>query len=281
LVRNYLAFGTPLPTSVLQHAWLSEQLDIFNYWSPPTWQTWLAQDWQSLLDLRGQALMHNGLLLLRSTFAWGLLALPGLWLLRREWTFFPALVYGLVLFFGLALVFPVSSMAGTLERSLGAVMPFLALAAMYAVQQTIKPFSHHRKLALVLSAAIVVALLATAGILVHRNLAVVADRQKAEKAQFEAVANWLARNANSGDVVMTPQTYSLNYASGHPTIALPGNESPDAAWEAAQRYRARYLVITEPFGLYPQMVQAQTDRRFRLVAELETAQIYEIEGRQP
>jgi hypothetical protein len=256
-------------------------LDIFNYWSPPTWQTWLAQDWQSLLDLRGQALMHNGLLLLRSTFAWGLLALPGLWLLRREWTFFPALVHGLVLFFGLALVFPVSSMAGTLERSLGAVMPFLALAAMYAVQQTIKPFSHHRKLTLVLSAAIVVALLATAGILVHRNLAVVAERQKAEKAQFEAVANWLARNANSGDVVMTPQTYSLNYASGHPTIALPGNESPDAAWEAAQRYRARYLVITEPFGLYPQMVQAQTDRRFRLVAELETAQIYEIEGRQP
>jgi hypothetical protein len=281
LVRNYLAFGTPLPSSVLQHAWLSERLDIFNYWFPPTWQTWLAQDWQSLLHLRGQALVHNGLLLLGRTFAWGLLALPGLWLLRREWTFFPALVYGLTLFFGLALVFPVSSMAGTFERSLGAVMPFLALAAMYAVQQALKPFKQHRKLCLTLSVAIVIALLAVAGILMNRDLAEVAGRQEARQAQFERVANWLTRNANPGDVVMTPQTYSLNYASGHPTIALPGNEPPDAAWDAAQRYRARYLVITEPYGLYPQILQNQADPRFRLVAELGMTQIYEIGEGQP
>jgi len=100
LVRNYLAFGTPLPSSVLQQAWLGERVDIFNYWAPSTWQTWLEQDWQTLLDLRGEALLHNGQALLASTLAWGFLALPGLWLLRREWSFFPALVYSLVLFFG-------------------------------------------------------------------------------------------------------------------------------------------------------------------------------------
>jgi hypothetical protein len=281
LVRNYLAFGTPLPSSVLQHAWLSDRVDIFNYWSPPTWQTWLAQDWQSLLDLRGQALLHNGQVLLRGTFAWGLVALPGLWLLRREWTFFPALVYGLVLFFGLALVFPVSSMAGTFEYSLGVVMPFLALAATYAIQQAVKPFSHHRKLAITLSAGMVITLLVTAGILVDRGLPIIADRQQAKQAQFEAAADWLARNASPGDVVMTPQTYTLNYVSGHPTIALPGNEPPDAAWEAARRYRARYLIITQPFGQYPRVLQDHADPRFRLVAEIETTQIYEIGGGQP
>jgi hypothetical protein len=279
LGRNYLAFGTPLPTSVLQHAWLSDRLDIFNYWSPPTWQTWLAQDWESLLDLRGQALLHNGLLLFRSTFAWGLLALPGLWLLRREWTYFPALVYGLVLFFGVALVFPVSSMSGTFERSLGVVMPFLALAAMYALQQAVKPFRRHRKVVPTLSVGIVIALLAMAGYLVSTDLTVVADRQQRERAQMDAVTGWLARNANAGDVIMTPQTYSLNYASGHPTIALPGNEPPDAAWDAARRYRARYLVLTEPFGGYPQILQDTSDPRFKLVAELDTIQIYAIGGR--
>jgi hypothetical protein len=80
---------------------------------------------------------------------------------------------------------------------------------------------------------------------------------------------------------MTPQTYSLNYASGQPTIALPGNEPPDAVWAAAQRYRARYLVITEPYGLYPQILQDQADPRFRLVEKLETTQIYEIGEGQP
>lgn len=281
LGRNYLAFGTPLPSSVLQHAWLSDRLDIFNYWSPPTWKTWLAQDWQSLLDLRGQALLHNGLLLFRSTFAWGLLALPGLWLLRREWIYFPALVYGLVLFFGVALVFPVSSMSGTFERSLGVVMPFLALAAMYALQQAVRPFRRHRRVILTLSVGIVIALLGMAGYLVNADLVVVADRQQRERAQMDAVAGWLARNANPGDVIMTPQTYSLNYASGHPTIALPGNEPLDAAWDAARRYKARYLVLTEPFGGYPQILQDTSDPRFKLVVELETIQIYAIGGEQP
>jgi hypothetical protein len=281
LVRNYLAFGTPLPSSVLQHAWLSNHVDLFNYLSPPTWQTWLAQDWQSLLDLRGQALLHNGQVLLGSTFAWGLVALPGLWLLRREWPYFPALVYSLVLSIGLALTFPVSSMSGAFERSLGAVMPFLALAATYAIQRAVEPFSQHRRLVMALSAGIVLGLLLTSGIMVNGDLATTANRNQADQAQFEAAADWLAQNASPGDVVMTPQTYRLNYASDHPTIALPGNEPPNAAWEAAQRYGARYLIITQPWGQYPQALQDQPDPRFRLVAERDTTRIYEIGGGQP
>jgi hypothetical protein len=170
-------------------------------------------------------------------------------------------------------------MSGTFERSLGVVMPFLALAAMYALQQAVKPFRRHQKVTLALSVGIVIALLAMAGYLVSTDLTVVADRQQRERAQMDAVTGWLARNANAGDVIMTPQTYSLNYASGHPTIALPGNEPPDAAWDAARRYRARYLVLTEPFGGYPQILQDTSDPRFKLVAELDTIQIYAIGGR--
>ena len=88
-------------------------------------------------------------------------------------------------------------------------------------------------------------------------------------------------NANPGDVVMTTQPYTLNYASGRPTIVLPGNEPPDSAWEAAQRYGARFLVITQTFGQYPEILRQQPDPRFRLLVTMDTTEIYEIGGGQP
>ncbi len=85
----------------------------------------------------------------------------------------------------------------------------------------------------------------------------------------------------SGDVVMTTQPYSLHYASGHPCIVLPGNESPDAAWQAAQRYGARYLVISQTFGQYPQILHDRPDPRFPLLVTIHGAGIYAIQGETP
>ena len=133
LVRNYLAFGTPLPSSIVSQAWLSDYVDNFNYLFHPTTETWLAQTSSVILDQRIQALAHSGQVLLLGTFPWGILAIPGFWLLRRELGFFPSLVYGLLLFFVVALVFPISSLTGAFYYTFGAVMPFLALAAVYAV----------------------------------------------------------------------------------------------------------------------------------------------------
>jgi hypothetical protein len=281
LIRNFLAFGTPLPSSVLSQAWLTDYVDTFNYWTQPTWQTLVAQGWQAILVQRGEALLHNGSVFLLSTFPWGLLALPGLWLLRSRWSFFPPLVYGLLLFLVTALLFPVSSTAGTFYHSLGAVMPFLALAAAYAVQQGMQRTIKNRERAAMIFWAVTAGLLVLAAAQVRVTLPAVAERHQAEKEQFEAVTEWLTRNANPGDVVMTTQPYTLNYASGRPSIVLPGNEPPDAAWEAAQRYRARFLIITQAFGRYPEILHQQPDPRFRLLEATETTEIYEILGEQP
>jgi hypothetical protein len=276
LVRNYLAFGTLLPSSVLSQAWLTDYIDTFNYWTHPTWETMLAQGWPVILAQRGQALLHNGGVFLMSTFPWGLLALPGLWLLRREWLFFPASVYGLILFFVTALLFPVSSISGTFYHSLGAVMPFLALGAVYAIQQGIQRLSRDRKRSTLSIFAVMVGLLVLVGAQVVIALPRVAEVHRSDKEKFEAVADWLAHHAARGDVVMTTQPYTLNYASAHPCIVLPGNEPPDAAWEAAQRYGARFLVITQAFGKYPQILHDQPDPRFRLLEVTGTTEIYEI-----
>jgi hypothetical protein len=281
LVRNYLAFGTPLPSSILSQAWLTDYIDTFNYLSRPTPETWLAQPWSVIIDQRIQALAHSGQVLLLGTFPWGLLALPGIWLLRRESSLFPSLIYGLLIFFGVALIFPISTMSGTFYHSFGAVVPFLALMAMYAVQQGAQLLRRRGKLALVVSVSVSVALLVLSGGQVVLSLSAISERHLAEKEQFEAAADWLAQNADPGDVVMTTQPYSLNYVSGHPSVVLPGNEPPDSAWAAAQRYGARYLIVTQSFGLYPEILVTQPDPRFQLAAEIHGSQIYEIGEGQP
>jgi hypothetical protein len=281
LVRNYLAFGTPLPGSVLSQAWLSDYVDTFNYWSHPTWESLVAEGWPAIVAQRGQALLHNGQVLLLTTFPWGLLALPGLWLLRQRWAFYPLLFYGLLLFFVSAILFPVSSLSGTFYHSVGALVPFLALAAVYAVHCGAVRLTRRRQRSLPLFAIVSVGLLLLAGGQAGFAVPGVTERHQSEKEQFEAAATWLAGHAAAGDVIMTTQPYTLNYASGQPCIVLPGNEPPEAAWEAAQRYGARFLVITQAFGRYPQILHEQPDARFRLVEASDHLEIYEIGGEQP
>jgi hypothetical protein len=160
-------------------------------------------------------------------------------------------------------------------------MPFLALAAAYAVQQGVHRTIKNRERAGTIFAAVTAGLLVLAAAQVIITLPAVAERHQAEKEQFEAVAEWLTRNANPGDVIITTQPYTLNYVSGRPSIVLPGNEPPDSAWEAAQRYGARFLVITQTFGQYPEILHQQPDPRFRLLEASETTEIYEIGRAQP
>lgn len=280
LARNQYAFGTPLPASVLSQARLYDYVDTFNL-ALPTWDSLFARGRQALCLQRAEALLHNGGVFLLSTFPWGLLALPGVWLLRRERAFSLPFVYGLLLFLATAIVFPVSTVSGTFYHSLGAVAPFLALAALYAVQWASEHLGRAHNLARPLLAGILAGLVVLAGAQTALTLPTIAKRHQAEGEQFGAVAAWLDQNAAPGSVIMTTQPYSLNYASGYPAIVLPGNEPPDAAWQAAQRYGARWLVITQTFGRYPDILHQDPDPRFRLVDSISGAEIYAIEGGQP
>lgn len=277
LVRNYLAFGAPLPSSYLSQAWLVDAIDRFNYLSHPTLETWLAQPWSVLVHQRTWALAQNGRVL-TGAFPWAVLALPGMWLLRRESLFYPSLVYGFFLYIGMALVFPIPATSGTFYHCIGAVMPFLALAAIYTVERGASLLKRRGKLARFVSVLLTVLLLVLSGWQVVQSLPEVREHHLTEQAQFEAVAAWLARNAELGAVVMADRPHSLNYSSGHPTVVLPGNEPPDAVWQAAKRYDARYLIVTQPFGLYPEILMSHPDPRFRLLEDIEGSQIYKIEG---
>ena len=281
LVRNYIAFGTPLPGSVLSQARISDYVESFNYQTFPTWDMLFARGWQALLLQRLQALLHNGGVFLLSAFPWGLLALPAIWLLRRERIYSVPFAYGLLLFVVTAIVFPVSSVAGTFYHSLGAVVPFLALATTSVVQRASHYLGQAHRLAHPLFVGITAGLVVLAGAQMILTRPAVAQAHRAVEEQFEAVATWLAQHAAPGSVIMTTQPYTLNYASGYPAIPLPGSESPDAAWEAAQQYGARLLVITQIFGNYPDVLHQNPDPRFRPLDSINGTEIYGIGGGQP
>lgn len=277
LVRNTLALGTPLPGSVLKQAWLSDYVQTFNYLAPATPRTLLAQGWPAILSLRGQALFDGARVFLLSTFPWGLLALPGAWLLRRRWRTYPHLVYGLLLFAGLALVFPVASMSGTIYHSQGAIFPFAALAAVYAVYRAVlallpRPRQTGIVLAILLGGVLVLSLSQT-----WSARTAVGERHQAEQAQYEAIARWLGQRAAPSDVIMTTQPYSVHWASGHPCIALPAGQPPSVALQAAERYDARWLVVTQAFGRYPAALHEEPNAGFVLAGSEAGSEFYEIQ----
>jgi len=254
LARNYLAFGTPLPGSVLSQARISDYAESFNYQAFPTWGMLFARGWQALLLERLQALLHNGSVWLLSTFPWGVLALPAIWLLRHERIYSVPFTYGLLLFVVTAIVFPVSSVAVTFYHSLGAVVPYLALATTSVVQRASQRLGQAHRLAHPLFFGIIAGLVVLAGAQMILTLPAITKAHQEVQEQFEAVAAWLTEHAAPGSVIMTSQPYTLNYTSGYPAIVLPSSESPAAAWAAAQQYGARFLVLTQYFGQFPDML---------------------------
>jgi hypothetical protein len=206
-----------------------------------------------------------------------LLALPGLWLLRSEWAFWPPVIYGLLLFLVTSLIFPAPSLTGAFYNTFGAIVPFLALAAAYALQRGLRRLLRAPRLSQIGLVIATAGLLLLAGAQAILGLQSVRDENQAHSARFEMAAGWLDQHAAPGDMLMATQPYLLHYASGYPCIALPAAEPPQAAFQAAQRYGARFLVLTQSLGRYPQTLDAQPDPHFRLLERDGPIAIYAIE----
>jgi hypothetical protein len=167
-------------------------------------------------------------------------------------------------------------MSGTFYHSFGATMPLLALAAVYAMQRGLGAILKAPPLARTAFVALSAGLILLASYQAAMALPGIRDRHTAEKAQFEAAAAWLAEHAGPGETIMTSQPYTLNYVSRQPAIALPAAEPPEAAWAAAQRYGASYLVITESFGLYPAVLYEQFQPYFQLLEVSDGTEFYAV-----
>ena len=144
-VRDWIAFGNPLPGQALSNALSLEGTDIFAWQDPPTLSRYLAAGLPTLLGLRGTGIGHNlfDVLLLPGAplSIIGLIGLP--WVARLR-SIQPLLLVSIVVFLVTALVFPVSTTWGTFLHAAGAVHVLLIVSALLALDALIAAIGRRR-----------------------------------------------------------------------------------------------------------------------------------------
>lgn len=133
-IRDWVAFGSPLPGQAVSNALSLNGRDIFAWADPPTLGRYLAAGLPRLLELRLIGFAHNlfnVLLLLGMPISViGLAALP--WFGRGR-ALRPLLVFSVLTFGITTLVFPVSTTWGTFLHAAGAIHVLLIVTCLLAL----------------------------------------------------------------------------------------------------------------------------------------------------
>jgi len=246
-IRDWLAFGTPLPGQTLANALSVSGFDIFAYQDPPSLAHYLAQGPVALLDMRLAGIAHNLFdVIVIPAFpigVIGLLVLPwtGRLVAMRTLTLTAAAT-----FVATSLIFPVSTMWGTFLHAAGSTYVLLTVSSLIALDALIVRIGRIRRwtrpvawLGPAFAVAVSIALLA---------VSVVAVQQQSgdDRARYDALPAALARAGLplAGNApVITNNPIWLAESAHVTTLALP-EESPEAVVALAQRFGAKLLVIT-------------------------------------
>jgi 4-amino-4-deoxy-L-arabinose transferase-like glycosyltransferase len=269
-LRNTAAFGLaqPVPLTTIMAA--REYADWYNYTQPPTVASMLALGWPTILNLRWDAILHGLGVLLLLTFPYGVIGLPVIYL-RREPLFRLFAVYGTLLFLGVTIILPTSSLTGAWYHSAGTFAAFAALGSIYVVKWLFER-RRTRLLAVALFAILVGLGIGQAALAWERAIA----QSQAQGRQFAEITRWLRANVPPDQPVLTTQAHSLNYASAYPALSIPLLQDAAVLRQVAGRYGVRYVVVTERNGQYPQALDLPAARA-RLLAEFPETWIYELE----
>jgi len=131
LVRNWAAFGSPLPGQAISNAFSVTGFDIFAWNDPPTLARYLAVGPVRLLEMRVEGFGHNLLTVLLlpglPISLIGLLALP--WQGRDRATR-PVVLLAITTFLVTSLVFPVATQWGTFLHAAGPFQVLIVLSAL-------------------------------------------------------------------------------------------------------------------------------------------------------
>ncbi len=268
-LRNRAAFGTTQPIPLTTIIASSGYEDWFNYTRQPTLASIAQMGWGTFLGYRLDALVKALGVIVTMTFPFGLIGLP-IALLRRETTFRVFMVYALALYLGICLLLPSAAVTGSFYHSAGPFVVYAALGSVYAVKYL---FERQRvRVLAVASYGLIAGLVLGQAALVWPN-AMTTSRVQGE--QFAAIARWVQANVPPGEPIITTQANTLNYVSGHPALTLPAIQGVDVLRQLAQRYGARFVVITERNGLYP-MALADPAANAELVGTLPETFIYKL-----
>ena len=261
MVRDWLAFGSPLPGQALTNALSVEGTDIFAWAQPPTLARYLAVGPARLLEMRVTGIEHNLFDVLLVPGAplsiIGLVALP--WT-GRSLALRPLVVVSILLFAITSLVFPVSTTWGTFLHAAGAVHVLLVISSLLALDALIVRVGRMRGWtrpvawlapALTLSGA----LLFSALLLPSFGSGSEGTARTFAVIQRELARADLAADSPATAPVITDYPIWLPYVTGRPGLALP-HEGPSSVADLAYHLDAKLVVVIGGDHPFPGRVAA-------------------------
>jgi hypothetical protein len=246
-VRDWLAFGTPLPGQTLGNALSVSGFDIFAYQDPPSLGHYLAQGPAALAGMRLAGIAHNLFdVIVIPTFPIGVIGLFALPWTGRLAAMRALAVAAACTFLVTSLVFPVSTMWGTFLHAAGSIYVLLTVSSLIALDALIVRIGRIRHwtrpvawLGPAFAVAVSIPLLAVSIVAVQQQSGDV-------KARYDALPAALARAGvplAADSPIITDNPIWLAESARVQTLALP-EESPEAVAALAHRFGAKLLVVT-------------------------------------
>src|ERR1035437_8781945 len=133
-IRNWLAFGTPMPGQTIANALYIRPLDVFAYQDQPTLGRYLAQGPAVILSTHLEGLAHNLLnVLMLPAFPLGLLGIVALFWVGRRRALRPVVLVSIFTFLVTSLAFPVATQSGTFLHAAGPAFVLLVIGGIVAL----------------------------------------------------------------------------------------------------------------------------------------------------
>ncbi len=259
MVRDWLAFGSPMPGQALANALSVTGFDIFAWQDRPTLARYLAQGLGGLVGARVDGFTHNLFdVLLVPAIPAGPIGLVALLWQGRGGALRPLLVLSVITFTAATLLFPIATTWGTFLHAAGPVQVLLLVSCMLALDALLVRIGRLRGWTRPVAWLGPVLVAATAVPVLAISVASIAGVGRDVQARYEALAERLTATglppATAAPIVADFPIW-IAWSMGVPTLGLP-DESPASVLDLAHHFDAHVLVVTGTHGIWPGVLAA-------------------------
>jgi hypothetical protein len=251
LIRDWLAFGTPLPGQTISNALYTTSYDVFAYRDQPSLANLLAQGPAALAGMHVAGIAHDLFaVLVIPAFPVGLVGLLVLpWVGRRR-ALRPLALVSTLTFLVTSIAFPVATQSGTFLHAAGATFVLLTVCCVVALDGLIVRIGKVRNWTNPVSWLGPAFAIAAAVPLCFVSVSSLAHQADEVQARYDALPAAMARAGvplDGAHPVITDNPIWLAESVRVPTLALP-EEPPGSVLDLADRFGARLLIVRSGTG---------------------------------
>jgi len=255
VVRDWLAFGTPLPGQTIANVLFVHDYDVSAYQNQPSLSLYVAQGPAAVAGAHVAGIAHNLFsVLLIPSFPVGLLGLLVLpWVGGRR-ALRPLALSAAFIFLVTSLAFPVATLSGTYLHAAGPAFVLLTVCCVAALDRFIVlvgRLRHWTRPVAWLGPAFAIAAIAP---LCFVTVNAFASQANDARRRYELLPAAMARAGlplDGTSPVITDNPIWLAEAARIPALALP-EESPDSVLDLARHFGAKVLIVgSDPAREWP------------------------------